>query len=57
MIVDRSNLMVGRASAIVTSCRTSCSQISYFCDGVRNRFARLPARSVPRVVSDMIGSS
>ncbi|WP_448510862.1 DUF3958 family protein [Mycolicibacterium thermoresistibile] len=38
---------------MVTSWRTNCSQISYLCDGVRNRFARLP----PRVVSDMTKSS
>jgi len=45
------------ASAMVTSCRISCSQISYFFDGVRNRFTRLPARSAPRDVSVMIRSS
>jgi CheY-like chemotaxis protein len=45
------------ASAIVTSCRTSWSQISYFCDGESIRFARRPARSVPRSSSVMIRSS
>jgi hypothetical protein len=38
---------------MVTSWRTNCSQISYFFDGARNRFARLPTR----VVSDMTKSS
>ncbi len=37
MIVDRSTRSFKAASAIVTSCRTNCNQISYFCDG----FARL----------------
>src|SRR5674476_890514 len=39
-IVERSTRSRDAASAIVTSWRTSCNQISYFCDGVRNRFAR-----------------
>src|SRR4051794_40246368 len=55
--VERSTWCTAAASAIVTSCRTSCSQISYFCDGLRNRFARRPARSVPRPSASMIRSS
>ena len=39
-IVARSTAHRSAASAIVTSRRTSCSQISYFCSGVRKRFAR-----------------
>src|SRR5512143_3325474 len=57
MMVDRSTWCSAAASAIVTSCRTSCNQISYFWETDRNRFARLPARSVPRSDSDMIRSS
>src|SRR5512135_2850016 len=57
MMVDRSTWCSAAASAIVTSCRTSCNQISYFWETDRNRFARLPARSAPRPYSDMIRSS
>jgi predicted ribosomally synthesized peptide with nif11-like leader len=46
MIVERSTCWAAAASAIVTSCRTSCNQISYFCDRDRNRFERPPTRSV-----------
>ena len=44
MIVERSTPYRSAASAIVVSSRTSCSQISYFCNGVRNRLA--PAQPV-----------
>jgi len=41
----------------VTSWRSSASQLSYFCSGVKNRFDRLPARSTPRPSSSTIRSS
>src|SRR6478735_9876779 len=44
--VVRSTPADAAASAIVTSPRTNCKKISYFCVGVRNRFARRPARSL-----------
>jgi len=40
MIVDRSTCWAVATSATVASCRTNCSQISYFNDGLKNRFAR-----------------
>jgi hypothetical protein len=57
MTVERSTSHCPAASAIVTSWRTSCNQISYFCNGVKNRLPRRPARSVPRSGTDMIGWS
>jgi hypothetical protein len=54
MIVERSTSKRSAASLMVVSCRTSCSQISYFCDGDKNRLARRPIRSVPRWESGMI---
>ena len=57
MIVERSTPTRSAASVIVVSWRTSCSQISYFCDGVKNRLARRPSRSVPRSNSVMIRPS
>src|SRR5215217_3068453 len=57
MIVERSTPYRSAASAIVVSPRTSCSQISYFCNGVRNRLARRPSRSAPRSCSVMIRPS
>src|ERR687895_2630879 len=57
MMVDRSTRCCPAASAMVTSCRTNCSQISYFCEGDSIRFARRPARPVPLSSSDMIRSS
>jgi hypothetical protein len=53
MMVDRSTCCAAAASAIVISWRTSCSQISYFCDGLKNRFARLFPGPVPPLDSDM----
>jgi len=40
MIVERSTAAAAAACAMVASPRISCSQISYFIDGVRNFFAR-----------------
>jgi hypothetical protein len=57
MIVERSTSKRSAASLMVVSWRTSCSQISYFCDGDKNRLARRPIRSVPRWKSGMISSS
>jgi hypothetical protein len=54
LLASQRRPLVSAASAIVVSWRTSCKKISYFCDGVKNRFARRPPRSVPRVGSDMI---
>jgi hypothetical protein len=48
MIVERSTSKRSAASLIVVSWRTSCSQISYFCDGDKNRLVRRPIRSVLR---------
>jgi hypothetical protein len=45
MIVERSTSNRSAASAMVVSPRTNCSQISYFCSGVRNRLAP-PAQPV-----------
>jgi hypothetical protein len=57
MIVERSTSKRSAASEIVVSWRSSCRQISYFCDGDKNRLARRPIRSVPRSGSGMISSS
>src|SRR5215211_7348505 len=57
MIVERSTPTRSAASLMVVSPRTSCSQISYFCDGDRNRLARRPSRSLPRSCSVMIRPS
>jgi hypothetical protein len=57
MMVERSTCHASAASIMVTSWRTSWRKISYFCDGVRNRFERRPARSVPRVGSGTVGCS
>src|SRR5438034_11181338 len=57
MMVERSTSHRSAASPMVVSWRTSCSQISYFCSGVKNRLARRPRRSVPRLKSDMIRRS
>src|SRR5512133_1566448 len=57
MIVERSTPYRSAASPTVVSPRTSCSQISYFCSGVRNRLARRPSRSVPRSCSVTIRPS
>lgn len=40
MIVDRSTCWAAATSAIVASWRTNCNQISYFNDGLNNRFER-----------------
>ena len=42
MIVDRSTLARSAASAIAYSPRNNPIQISYFCDGDRNRLGRRP---------------
>src|SRR4029453_246777 len=57
MIVERSPPNRSAASPTVVSPRTSCSQISYFCSGVRNRLARRPNRSLPRSCSVTIRPS
>src|ERR671913_1615332 len=57
IIVERSTPNRSAASAIVVSPRTSCSHTSYFCNGVKNRLARRPSRSVPRSGSVMIRPS
>jgi hypothetical protein len=56
-IVERSTARRSAASLMVVSPRTSCSQTSYFCNGVRNRLARRPSRSVPRSNSVMVRPS
>ncbi len=40
MIVERSTAATDAACAMVASPRISCSQISYFIDGVKNFFVR-----------------
>ena len=57
MMVERSTSHRSAASPMVVSPRRSCSQISYFCSGGKNRLARRPRRSVPRLESDMIRRS
>jgi hypothetical protein len=57
MMVERSTAHSSAASPMVVSWRTNCSQISYFCSGVKNRLARRPRRSLPRLESDMIRRS
>jgi hypothetical protein len=57
MIVARFTCQASAASAIVASWRTSWRKISYFCDGLKKRLARRPARSVPRSGSGMVTSS
>lgn len=57
MIVVRSTASFVAASAMVTSWRTSCNQISYFCEGDKNRFARLLPDPTPGSFSDIITSS
>lgn len=57
LILVLSTPAVAAASAIVTSPRTSCNQISYFWIGVKNRFARRPARSFDQPSSSIIRSS
>jgi hypothetical protein len=54
MMTLRSTAHCSAASITVTSWRTSWMKISYFCNGVKNRFERRPARSVPRVSSVII---
>ncbi len=41
-MVERSTAAAVAACAMVASPRTSCNQISYFIDGVKNVFARRP---------------
>jgi conjugative relaxase-like TrwC/TraI family protein len=57
MTVERSTPNRSAASEMVVSPRTNCSQISCFCNGVRNRLARRPSRSLPRSCSVTIRPS
>ena len=45
MMVERSPCHASAASATVSSCRTSCRKISYFCEALKKRLAE-PSRSV-----------
>jgi hypothetical protein len=54
MMVEQSTCQASATSAMVTSWRTRDTKISHFCEGLKKRLARPPARSVPRFWSGMV---